>query len=169
VEAVTTSAEASVNFHETTRRYIPEDCHLQRTFHDQHNNLTLIVKFNSILSPLSVITTKIISGLHRLHFRHPTSSITGIIPVYGAILFFNMARKQICCKDVISGPHGGAYDDIVSGCDAVYTRKEIPTFRRTILPPSSGLMIKATFYLPTSPHSFTAQNNVVMLLRVYIS
>jgi hypothetical protein len=39
------------------------------------------------------------------------------------------------------GPHGGEHDDVVLGCDDVWTHREISTFRGNVLSPSSELKI----------------------------
>jgi hypothetical protein len=43
-------------------------------------------------------------------------------------------------EDMIWGPRGGQYEDgCLLGCSAVWTGITLPTFQRSVLPPSSGL------------------------------
>jgi hypothetical protein len=47
------------------------------------------------------------------------------------------------------------FDDVVFlGCDAVWTRRLIPPFRRNILSPKR-------WYLPMSPHGVITQKNII--------
>jgi hypothetical protein len=54
-------------------------------------------------------------------------------------------------------------DVLVLGCDDVWTRRQIPTFQRNLLSPSSALKRQCVspkaWYLPTSPHAVTTQKN----------
>jgi hypothetical protein len=66
--------------------------------------------------------------------------------------------KEIWCDSVetgficdITGSHGRKDVDVgLLGCDTVWTRKQIPTFRRNILSPSSALKMEKIYLSETS-------------------
>jgi hypothetical protein len=68
-------------------------------------------------------------------------------------LFISSSACYVSCASVhpleIWGSHGGKDVDVVLlGCNAVWTCRQIPTFRRNILPPSSGLTHPTCFNHP---------------------